>query len=509
VSVSVKYLNCVGFRPVRKVEVLNINKSAKISIISLILLSFFAAPSLGITATISNNVGSSTVDYHLDKQAALTDHGILGDDFNIRTVQVSGSGDNAYSYWASAQGSNVQGSIANSGQVSASTSTLALQGGVSLNQLVGGAGDTIASAVGSSGQTSTGQESAASNGDLAAAMSVYSGAGSSQSVQNSQISGDVGYVLGGSTAPGNSMFVSGSFAGSGNIDADLTSVAADKAEVRGSALGGGAVGIGDDTLQSIASNEGLGFGVDALYTTPMNGLGEYQLQAANAKTSGQKAAPEPSYKIFGRLQSNPSIHLELLTNTVPAELTAGDLITGTAVGTAISMGANAWDSNTKQQLFLGSDSQNAPGTANALELSSKTITYESTQSATDKAWTMGWTSSLPIINGGTIIAQTSLWTNGLRAQAYNKKSYPLITESDCWFNSKLTWTMANKQSSTTSNIFDVQTIATHELGHYLGLDDLYANSNSNQIMYGYNNGQVKWTLQNGDLAGLNALYGPK
>jgi len=51
-------------------------------------------------------------------------------------------------------------------------------------------------------------------------------------------------------------------------------------------------------------------------------------------------------------------------------------------------------------------------------------------------------------------------------------------------------------------------IATHELGHTVGLGDLTGCQNKNKIMYAINNGEVKWKLRNADKLGLWSLYGP-
>ena len=58
-------------------------------------------------------------------------------------------------------------------------------------------------------------------------------------------------------------------------------------------------------------------------------------------------------------------------------------------------------------------------------------------------------------------------------------------------------------------VMDVQNIATHEIGHGLGLSDLYNGKWSEQTMYGYaDEGQInKRTLDSGDIAGIQALYG--
>jgi hypothetical protein len=56
---------------------------------------------------------------------------------------------------------------------------------------------------------------------------------------------------------------------------------------------------------------------------------------------------------------------------------------------------------------------------------------------------------------------------------------------------------------------DLQNIATHELGHSLGLADLYDDACSEQTMYGYASIEEtkKRTLEAGDKAGIAVLYG--
>ncbi|MFH0973701.1 MAG: matrixin family metalloprotease [Candidatus Micrarchaeota archaeon] len=56
---------------------------------------------------------------------------------------------------------------------------------------------------------------------------------------------------------------------------------------------------------------------------------------------------------------------------------------------------------------------------------------------------------------------------------------------------------------------DFENIATHEIGHALGLSDLYEGRCSEQTMYGYASfGETKKrSLEAGDIAGIQALYG--
>jgi hypothetical protein len=60
----------------------------------------------------------------------------------------------------------------------------------------------------------------------------------------------------------------------------------------------------------------------------------------------------------------------------------------------------------------------------------------------------------------------------------------------------------------TSNKMDFENIATHELGHSVGMGDLYDDKSSEQTMYGYAvNGETKkQTLEAGDINGIYQLY---
>lgn len=63
-------------------------------------------------------------------------------------------------------------------------------------------------------------------------------------------------------------------------------------------------------------------------------------------------------------------------------------------------------------------------------------------------------------------------------------------------------------ASGAAGAMDFENIATHELGHSVGLADLYTSSCSEETMYGYGSyGETKkQTLNTGDIAGINKLY---
>ncbi len=80
-----------------------------------------------------------------------------------------------------------------------------------------------------------------------------------------------------------------------------------------------------------------------------------------------------------------------------------------------------------------------------------------------------------------------------------------IVEFDIMFDTDYTWGDATLDST----VMDLQNIATHELGHGVGLADLYDYSASEETMYGISGyGETKKrTLHFGDIAGIQKLYG--
>jgi Matrixin len=79
-----------------------------------------------------------------------------------------------------------------------------------------------------------------------------------------------------------------------------------------------------------------------------------------------------------------------------------------------------------------------------------------------------------------------------------------ILESDLVLNDlSINW---STDSSLTK--MDVQTVATHEFGHWLQLLDLYGNNDSEKMMYGYVSvGGIKRVLNTNDIAGIKWIYG--
>jgi hypothetical protein len=94
-----------------------------------------------------------------------------------------------------------------------------------------------------------------------------------------------------------------------------------------------------------------------------------------------------------------------------------------------------------------------------------------------------------------VIAVTMIWSRGNQ-----------ILETDLRMNTHYTWSIS---ANGVSGTMDMQSILTHEFGHWTGLNDLYKNGDYWLTMFGYaNNGQTwKQSLGQGDINGLIAVYG--
>jgi len=83
-----------------------------------------------------------------------------------------------------------------------------------------------------------------------------------------------------------------------------------------------------------------------------------------------------------------------------------------------------------------------------------------------------------------------------------------VVELDTIMNIKFVWTWSGISTCAYTNSYDAQSILTHELGHWFGLDDEYTAKYQNNTMYGYGYpGDAKAdTLTTGDINGVKAIY---
>ena len=95
-----------------------------------------------------------------------------------------------------------------------------------------------------------------------------------------------------------------------------------------------------------------------------------------------------------------------------------------------------------------------------------------------------------------VIAVTSVWFTRVGKQ---------IVEFDQLYNTRFSW----GDAAINPAVMDLQNIATHELGHGVGLSDIQSTTCSAVTMYGYSDyGETsKRSLEQPDITGLQKMYG--
>jgi len=150
-------------------------------------------------------------------------------------------------------------------------------------------------------------------------------------------------------------------------------------------------------------------------------------------------------------------------------------LTDNFITSAVSNSAETWDAATSQELMNGYTVDNA-------------VVYG----------VQDYKNAIVFGNYPTagVIAVTTIWYN---------PATKAIVEFDMMFDTDYTWGNAIVDSTK----MDLQNIATHELGHGVGLADIYSSTCSAVTMYGYSDyGEIqKRTLDTPDINGLRKLYG--
>ena len=155
------------------------------------------------------------------------------------------------------------------------------------------------------------------------------------------------------------------------------------------------------------------------------------------------------------------------------------------VESAIFASAETWDATTSKELFNDNYS-----TSTGLETAYGNPNYVNAISFGDR-----------YLNPD-IIAATIVWYN---------PATKAIVEFDITFETNYNWgdCLGYEETYYSNQVMDLQNIATHELGHGVGLADIYDTTCSAVTMYGYSDyGETqKRTLEQPDITGLQKLYG--
>jgi hypothetical protein len=112
-------------------------------------------------------------------------------------------------------------------------------------------------------------------------------------------------------------------------------------------------------------------------------------------------------------------------------------------------------------------------------------------------------------DGKNVIAwgRTSGSALGVTYIRYNTTT-GVVVDVDTIMNKKFVWSWSVLAGCANSGSYDAENIMTHELGHWLGLDDEYDPAFQDSTMFGYGaKGEVKKnSLTTGDKAGVFAIY---
>ena len=187
----------------------------------------------------------------------------------------------------------------------------------------------------------------------------------------------------------------------------------------------------------------------------------------NANNGGGKPSPQDtgSYKLMG--VSWPTNKLPVQFEINPAFTNPdGSKVASSNVISAILLAANEWDDGTYSQ----SEGNTWAGVSTNLfaDYSTSKVPTASVSTATsDGRNEIVWSN---LGSQGTI-AMTTVWYNRFTKQ---------IVEFDMQFNAFYKWSTTGASDS-----MDIQNIATHELGHSIGLADLYKPNAKQETMYGY------------------------
>lgn len=112
-----------------------------------------------------------------------------------------------------------------------------------------------------------------------------------------------------------------------------------------------------------------------------------------------------------------------------------------------------------------------------------------------------------IITWGTTSGSSTLGVTYIRYNSLTK----YVVDVDTILNRRVKWSWTDPAISVCSaslNTYDAQDVLTHELGHWMGLDDEYNASYADNTMFGYaSTAEIKKdTLTSGDINGILNIY---
>jgi hypothetical protein len=458
----------------------------------------------------SGNGMSYSGNYHMDTSASLQDNVLLNGEGIFQDTKASGTGKNAIIQSIGGIGYSGENSLVTSGSFSTSSSSVVTSNAGMISRDVSANGDASIGATASAATGTAMQQAGVNNGALSSSQILAIG-GSAFAGQNTAIVGDAGTIDSSNFSPGDqAKTIDAYFIGGGNLDAQLASISGQESGMQGTASFNGMEVVNTGILQELDSGE-VEMAIDGLYQSQSGGIGAFGFAAASTaystasskEESTKLAAALPTVQVQGAITKDGS-HAEIVNAPLgdaksfdnwgvkinkPIQLylradsnVKAEGLDATKVASAVSSAANTWDYWTKPN-------QNNLFQPNVIIDASK---------ASDKKDGYNVVSFIPISNSW--LAYTRTWYSGR-----------YISEADMCFNMKYQWT-TDWRTAQEKGIYDVQTVALHELGHYAGLGDLYTLPQSDPrykdnyaIMNRYDDAQHN--LGAGDIAGIRKIYG--
>ncbi len=309
--------------------------------------------------------------------------------------------------------------------------------------------------------------------------------------QDTAISGNSGGIAYYADSPENRMFVSSGFDGQGDLSAGVSAGAGKSAAISGNVDALGVNMLDSESMQIMGSGD-ISMAVSGLSN---DGQGSFGLIASNARkdigsdlsreltgpaitTSGGRSS---AYTLLGYRWNTRDPQIKWVLKNDGTMNNEG-LNTANVKG-AIEAASNTWDAASNQNLFADSS----------------LVTTDSlvTSDRYNRKNTINWK---PFITNCNTLGYARTYYSSTVVGGY----YSAL-ESDLVLNSNYNW----RTDSVNKAGVDVQSVLLHEMGHTLGLGDLYGKAayayDTQQVMHYYSG--EKRSLGNGDKTGIWKLYG--
>lgn len=464
--------------------------------LSLLFVMLPAAQAISLSYGTGGYGGSVAVSevYQLDDSAALAESTDLSSGSVSQSTSISGTGLNLVSKSVSGKTYGIDAAAQSYGALALSASLSGSGSSGEMGQSISGAGNIAAYTTAISGSDGVCNIAQVENGYITTTQTISAGE-SVSGAQGTSLQGEIGVVGSISTSGDSGMAVTGEILGEGTIDADLRS---SDASITGQVSVDGTTWM-DSHDMGMVKNGDFGLAVEGLRLAGGE-VGAFSVNAAQVSTQDAKKRNVKTNAVV-YYQNSPSSYTltgwrwnrakPLVLYLRNDKNLAGEGLTAKQAKTAIENAANTWDVVTSRNLFYDRGGI----------IDSKKRADNPYDGYSVHAWK--YLSRAP----------SALAYSRTRYGYPKVNGYYTVYESDVSYNTRYRWTTDwNTAVKYNGRIFDVQTVALHELGHTLGLGDLYTLRSTDprrydyyQIMNSYNDPQR--TLGAGDKAGIRRLYG--